>query len=195
MNLHLAETFSGMKGCQHEEELGAFIEILKSENVRSYLEIGSRYGDSLHKIGMALPEGSRIVSVELADALWGKPGSRDYLDKVASDLCKSGRETEVIWGDSRSPLVIANVLRLGPFDACLIDGDHTIEGAVSDWINYGPMSKIVAFHDIVARKAHDGRSGRKVDVPWVWDALKRRYQHKELVGPSSPMGIGVLWRA
>jgi len=48
---------------QNHEELAQFIALLKKENVRSYLEIGSKFGGSLWRIGCALQVKSRLVSV------------------------------------------------------------------------------------------------------------------------------------
>ena len=38
----------------------------------------------------------------------------------------------------------------GPYDLVFIDGDHSPAGVRADWQNYGPMARLVAFHDIDA---------------------------------------------
>src|SRR5262245_32726131 len=50
---------------QNDRELREFITLLSVERVKSYLEIGGKLGGSLWKIGCSLPEGSRIVCVDL----------------------------------------------------------------------------------------------------------------------------------
>lgn len=65
------EGFSGRKFSQREDELRQLLRILRSEKVRSYLEIGARDGDSFHAIMSALPRGSRGVAVDLPEARWG----------------------------------------------------------------------------------------------------------------------------
>jgi hypothetical protein len=52
--------------------------LLQREGVRSYLEIGSKFGGSLWRVANSLPPGSRIVSVDLPNGTkaWGKAASR-----------------------------------------------------------------------------------------------------------------------
>ena len=40
------------------------------------------------------------------------------------------------------------VKKRGPFDAILIDGDHSLAGVSKDWQLYGELAPLVAFHDI-----------------------------------------------
>ena len=50
---------------QCRSELEAFIALLQKEEVKSYLEIGGKYGGSLWPIANALPIGSRVVCCDL----------------------------------------------------------------------------------------------------------------------------------
>jgi predicted O-methyltransferase YrrM len=59
-----------------------------------------------------------------------------------------GFDTHLIWGDSTAAEVIEKLMALGPFDAIFIDANHTSLIVEKDWANYGPMGRIVAFHDI-----------------------------------------------
>src|SRR5262245_27992699 len=54
-----------MKLLQNPLELSQFIALLNENNVRSYLEIGSKKGGSFGPIVMSLPARSRAVSVDL----------------------------------------------------------------------------------------------------------------------------------
>ncbi len=175
-------------------EIEWFIGILKDEDVLSYLEIGSRFGGALWKVSNSLPKGSRIVSVDLPHGQGNKSG-RESLVECIDELGRIGYDAHLFIGNSTDHNIVSHVRNLGPFDAAFIDGDHSIAGVTADWINYGSMAGIVAFHDIVWRRDADWK-GKKIDVPKLWGELKDAYRHKEcrLDPQKKDNGIGVLWR-
>lgn len=174
---------------QFPVELEWFIGLLQKNEVKSYLEIGSRYGGSLWKIANALPGGSKIVTVDLP----ADDQSKDSLWACAAELKRSGYEVHTFFGNSRSTDIIESVSRLAPFDACFIDGDHTLDGVKSDYETYGPMaSKMVAFHDISWRR-EPGWKGRRIEVPEFWASVKKDYRYDERRSEPNNNGIGVLW--
>ena len=182
--------FSGTKWPQFPQEIQEFIRLLKNTDVKSYLEIGCRHGDTFHAVGLALPKGSLLVAVDLPGARSGKhtagkcPNSGKALHRAASDLKKRGQKAIVIIGDSHSNEVIESVSKYSPFDAVFIDGDHSLDGVRADWRNYGPMGTLVAFHDIRAGK-DKGAS--------LFNELKQQYKYTE-VAFYDRGGIGVLWK-
>lgn len=186
--------FSGKPWPQYQSEIDGFIKLLVEENCRSYLEIGCRYGDTYHAVGCALPTGSKLVALDLPGAKsgfrnkGGHQNSGDYLIRAAEDLSKRGQTTEVILGDSHSRDIVKLVSYLAPFDAILIDGDHTAEGVQADLTFYGPMSsKLIAFHDICGK----GKWSRQIRPIYHKARLGRRYQ--EFVHDNARRGIGVIW--
>lgn len=191
-------TFSGRAASQRQDELLPFISALNSRDVRSYLEIGARYGDSFHAVISALPTGSVGVTVDLPGAAWGRPDSGANLMRAAADLRAKGYRITTIFGDSRAPENIARAAELGPFDAILIDGDHRYDGVAADWKNYGGMGRIVAFHDIVGGGIRSGTGpDHVVEVPRLWAELKASEagcEIMEFVGAASKMGIGAICR-
>jgi hypothetical protein len=74
----------------------------------------------------------------------------------------------------------------------MIDGDHSYEGVRQDWLDYGPLGKMVAFHDIDARLHKNNHT--VIQVPRFWDELKGAYEHVELVSKRRGLGIGVLFQ-
>lgn len=169
--------------------------IFKAEGVRSYLEIGSRYGDSLRYVAKRLPRGSRIVSVDWPGARWGYAGSGTWLKKRVAELNRDSYDAHVFLGDSKDPDIIAAVKALGPFDAVHIDGDHSYDGVTADWGNYGPMGRIVTFHDISWKRPQPQGRG-EIEVPRFWKELKAsgRYRTDEKSEtPNKDRGIGVVW--
>jgi predicted O-methyltransferase YrrM len=188
------DTFSGRRASQVEEELNGFIGLLRERQARRYLEIGARDGDTLHAVGLALGPGAHLVAVDLPGAAWGKESSVVSLEKAAADLRKRGLEVTTVIGDSRHGAIIRRVRALGPYDATLIDGDHTYFGVLTDWLNYGEMAPLVAFHDIVGHKERDRRHDIPVEVPRLWSVIKSQgMPTREFVASTSTMGIGVVF--
>ncbi len=178
---------------QSPVELADFLAIIKAENVRSILEIGSRYGGSLWRFANEMPAGSRVVSIDPDIGQGsGKHGAASSLQACIAKLNEIGYDAHLIRTDSTSRFTVARAKALGPFDAVFIDGDHSDKFVRADWANYGPMGRIVAFHDAMWK--HPGRPCAPVDVPKLWNEIKGQYRHRELYDPAFNFGIGVLWR-
>jgi len=178
-------------------ELACFIDILQKEKVRSYLEIGSKNGGSVWRIANSLPVGSRIVSVDLPHGDTSFKETQPNLEECMQTLLKRGYDSHLFLGDSTDSRLVEDVRKLGPFDACLIDANHTEPYVRKDWANYGPMCRIVAFHDIGWLRGNRSSKKMDIDVPKVWAELKKEYRHQEfkLHHTRQDNGIGVLWRS
>lgn len=183
-------TLSGRTPLQNPGELEALIALFRAEGVRSFLEIGSRFGDTLWDIGRSLPAG-RIVSVDLPLFKPGIPDPRPYLAHCLAGLGQMGHEVHAVAGDSTAPETIGKVRALGPFDAALIDGDHSFAGCMADFENYGPMARLAAFHDITPIARPAGK--HQIDVPAVWEKVKQGRQNVEFKYQAAGYGIGVVW--
>lgn len=190
MNL---ETFSKEKISQDVEELQSFIELLQENKVNRYLEIGARQGDTFHAIMRNLQMGSFGCAVDLPAGEWGKTGTDITLWKAQRNLVKQGYDIDVVLGDSHSKTVRDRINRYSPFDCVFIDGDHSYKAVKLDWLDYGPMGNLVAFHDINGHDQFNRRSRHPVEVPRLWAELKPLYRHVEFISDKSRMGIGVLW--
>ncbi len=179
---------------QVPEEINRFIEILTEERVTSYLEIGSKFGGSLWKVATSLPPGSRVTSVDLprGTKLWRQ--SEQSLLACVGELKRLGYDARIVWGDSTDPHVVSQVTVLGPVDACFIDANHTLPYVVKDVANYGPLTRILALHDVAWRRQPEWR-GIRIDAPIWWNEHKVKYRHEEikLCPTGKNNGIGVLW--
>lgn len=179
---------------QDTAELDRFIKYLVSKDVRSYLEVGARYGGTFERVMMALPIGSVGVAIDFPGGDFGDERSAEDLVATTRRLRQRGYDARCIFGPSNSPLVFQRAMQRGMalYDAILIDGDHSYEGVRSDWGLYGEMGRLVAFHDIAAPEGYSNRVGCKVEVHRLWSELKPDYPHMEFVTAGSLMGIGVV---
>lgn len=186
------------KALQDPAEIDAFIKLMKSENVKSYLEIGSKFGGSLWRVAKSMPKGSRIVSVDLPHGDTSFKESQPHLEACVKQLKMEGYDAHLFLGDSTDPEIVAKVTELGPFDACLIDANHTEPYVRQDWANYGSLSRIVAFHDIAwVLGRHQPSKKFPIQVAKVWNEVKKDYPHREirLCHTGEDNGFGVLWRS
>jgi hypothetical protein len=153
---------------------------------RSALEIGSRYGKSMQRIAAAIQPRSRIVAVDMpySGGYGDAPAPEPILMQSMEAIDREGHEVHLFIGDSHSEEVVKMVRDLAPFDFCFIDGDHSYEGAKADWENYGPMAKIVAFHDIV----------NNVGCFKLWNEIKAAGHRTVEYTSSVWLGIGMVFR-
>jgi predicted O-methyltransferase YrrM len=191
------------EAAQDEREITAYCDLLGAEGVRSYLEVGSKFGGSLWRAANALPKGSRIVSVDLPAGTKAWPASRLSLAACVEKLKEIGYDAHLIWGNSTDPATIEAVRALGPFDAMLIDADHRWDstrpepnGVAADWVNYARMGRMVAFHDIAWKRAPEW-VGMRINVPEFWASIRSDYARTQefcFDETGKNNGIGVLWR-
>lgn len=180
---------------QDLDELRQFVTLAVDLDVRRYLEIGSRNGDSFFAVMANLQAGSFGMSIDL-------PENAETMRRMTSTLVElrdyHGQKTNLFYGSSRSDAAKAAARANNPFDMVLIDGDHTYEGVRLDWVDYAPLAKVVVIHDI---DAPDGwkSSGLPNDVGHFWRDLKNRGhgstgKTREFITPGSKMGYGVVFR-
>lgn len=190
----MLKTFSGRIASQNEQELKELLVLLRSEKAKAYCEVGAREGDTFHQVMLSLPKGSKGVAVDLPGALWGIKKTRPQLEKAVFNLRKRGYDASCLFGDSRTIATRHLVRARGPFDALLIDADHTLPAVTADWLAYRDMARLVIFHDIAGTGEKDKRSDKPVEVPMLWRSLRANgHRTAEFIAPGSVMGIGVVW--
>jgi len=180
------------KVLQNEDEFAQWLDILKQEQVRSYLEIGSHVGGSLWRVANALGEGARLTAVDLPSSELNRESLMEATEKIRS----KGQEVKLFLGHSMDFNIVGEVRRFGPYDAVFIDGDHSMQTITADWQNYGCMGRIVAFHDISWRRDRLRQPGHFwIEVPEFWNRIKQSHRHIEIKLQHKDNGIGVLWRS
>jgi len=182
---------SGNGWSQRPVELAAFCDYLVAEGVRSYLEVGARHGDTFAAVAEALAPGATLVAVDLPGAMWGRADSLPALLEACAYARRLGHQAHVIVGDSTERRIVAEAAAFAPYDCVFLDGDHREPGVRSDWTHYGPMGRLVAFHDIAPLP-----DNRRIEVPRVWAEIAATHETREFHDPAAPgMGIGVCRRA
>lgn len=166
---------------QDEAEFAGLLE--QAKLAQSFLEIGSRFGQSAIRVAKVMPKNSRIVCVDLPNADDNAFDSLPDLKERMAEIVAMGYDANLFVGNSRDAWLIEAVRALGPYDLCFIDGDHSYAGVLADWQAYGPMARVVAFHDIAGPEGSAS----------LWKELKPRHRHIEFTD-SGWMGIGILFK-
>lgn len=181
---------------QQPDELNEYVELLCANNIRSYLEVGAKYGGTIYRVAQIMPVGSCIVAIDLPGGTKDWPRTSRSLVDLFTHLRKVGFDARIIWGNSTHMEVIRQAGKLGPYDAVLIDANHTAEYVRQDYAAYAPMARMVAFHDIAWKRPDDWKGYSRIDVPQFWEIVKKSHQHVEIRRDPSGVdnGFGVLWR-
>lgn len=174
---------------QDAEELKSLLALVDGKT--SLLEVGSSFGGTLKRMASVMRKGSIIVSVDLPI-----DGTQEYLNPQDSlkDTCRKialmGANVQLFIGNSHSQDVIDKVSDYGPFDFVFIDGDHSYDGMLADWHNYGPMGRVVGFHDIAGALPDCVRAWEQVKL----EASENDWWVEEFINPASAIkfGIGIV---
>jgi predicted O-methyltransferase YrrM len=166
---------------QAEWELGQLLKVVEEIPHNSILEVGAMWGGTLwywvrHAYNLT------VVDDEMRNA-----------DEWAGWAKNWGCELHLVAGSSHDPAIVAQAAEFAPYDFAFIDADHTYQAVRADWENYGPMARVVAFHDILPRPGYG--------VSQLWEELTAvpgaRYvticQNEVMPGNEGRCGVGVLW--
>jgi predicted O-methyltransferase YrrM len=141
------------------------------------------YGGSLRRWLGILPIGGCAVVVD---------DTMRLADEWREWAAEADVELHLLHGHSQDPGIVTAAQSLGPYDFCFIDADHTYEAVSDDWLNFGPLSSVVAFHDIIERPGYG--------VSQVWQEIKaesgRRWMEINATVPpedETRNGIGIVW--
>ena len=134
---------------QHPQELLWLLS--KVGRPASYLEIGSREGGSLKAVAPFLEPGAKIRAIDIGQRHPEWQNGRDpvpHLSLAVAELRGKGYDADFLIGNSQSDASLAWAQLHGPYDLVFIDGDHRYNAVIRDWMRYGKLGRLVAFHDI-----------------------------------------------
>ncbi len=145
----------GIRSWQYPIQFASYLTYLASKDIRSYVEIGARYG------------GTFIIVVEYIRRFADLYHACSLDIQLAPIMEQHAQDTAGIdyrIGDSQSPQ-LRRFLGSMSWDLAFIDGDHSYEGCSTDFQSVRQRSKLIALHDI-ANAACPG-------VHQVWQEIKR----------------------
>ena len=134
-------------------ELHDYISNYCKENVVcSYLEIGTREGDSVKNVVINNDNVSAVYCADIWGSNWGGTGrgSHHHIESLLLSLGYTG-EINFLNGDSKQTIPTLHSTHRNYFDLILVDGDHSYEGGMIDLVNVLPLCKsggTILFHDI-----------------------------------------------
>lgn len=161
------------------EEFTEFCCYISKINVESAVEIGVFKGRSSYFICAVLARKNKNLKYNLIDI----QDNLDSYDKFYEILPMMNKQIPCT----------SEICKEKHFDFVFIDGDHSYNGAITDWNNVGKNAdKIVAFHDIYAHE-YDNEDG---GIVRAWEEIKDtaiNHQHKIFSKYKNQwMGIGCI---
>lgn len=122
---------------QEKSELLHVYELM--EGCKTYLEVGSAEGNSLHVLGYVVSD--YIDYIDL-----GEEHTKDKRQLVVDELVNLGKRVTGYIGDSTNKSTLPNKKK---YDCILIDGGHDYDTVLSDCMMYAELAtKYVFFHDV-----------------------------------------------
>lgn len=153
---------TGLHVWQYPNQLAGYLAWLSdnASDIGSYMEIGPRWGGTFILVAEWVRNTSdRLRSVSAIDPIDPTP----FIGEYFAILNRAGVETAYVQEFSTTPSAKAAVDQLRP-EFVFIDGDHRLQGAMSDHLLVRPHAKIIAHHDI--------SSWSEPDTTFLWNSLK-----------------------
>lgn len=143
---------------QIEEEIAKLARFVAGIQPVHVLEIGTNHGGSFY-LWSQLATGKKI-SVDLCEGPFGNDVLPDDCVALEKEMRSWAPDVHVIRGDSHDVDVVLKVeavLDGDLLDFLFIDGDHSLNGVMDDYYNYGRFVKKggwIAFHDVNDTEFH-----------------------------------------
>ncbi|MCX7745001.1 MAG: class I SAM-dependent methyltransferase [Flavobacteriales bacterium] len=185
--------YSRIHAEQDPFEIRELAKLVSSKNPKVIVEIGTYKGGTLFIWTRTNPLAELIVSIDLPGGQFG--GGYDIQREKLYRLFSYDRPNlrmEFLRGNSHLIETVTKLKKiLGDrlIDFLYIDADHTFDGVKTDFELYAPLVRkggLIAFHDIYNMKPNH-------EVRLFWKKIKQNYHHREILGPATKTGTGVLF--
>jgi predicted O-methyltransferase YrrM len=178
---------------QNPAEIGALCDLVRQNNPKVILEIGTSQGGTLYLFSRLVEPGGLVISIDKP----GEPGSVRYVMRSVYQTFgkQNGAKVLTLDRDSHSPEThreLEQILAGRQIDLLFIDGDHRYDGVKADYQTYRQWiapGGIIALHDIAIQENH-----ATIDVPRFWRELvaSSRSCQEFVARPGEGPGIGVI---
>lgn len=194
---------------QVRSELRRFIELLRSREPRTVLEIGTANGGTLFALAQVCAADAMVVSIDLPGGPFGG-GYPGWRRSLYQSFVQPGQRLVLLLGDSHTNEMVTTVqeeLNGRALDVILIDADHSYGGVRRDFESYSRLlapGGLVAFHDIVPESVSQAPESISLlpsderacpgDVSRFWAEIRGTRPSREFVESweQGGFGIGVL---
>lgn len=153
---------------QNPHELATFLTAIESE-IQTVLEIGTGYRAGLATF-MHTVLGWQVTSVDVQDYQHTQPGI-EFL--ITAD-----------------PKTLPRALEGRSFDLVIIDGNHAYESVKRDHALYGPLGRIVMFHDIAGLRDCEGAARYWMEISRTARSTLRKGYDEVIADGATAAGIG-----
>jgi cephalosporin hydroxylase len=175
---------------QIEQEITGFLELAKSANPTTVVEIGMNTAGNSFFLSQALPNVEMFVGLDMVLQNWNR----------LLRFARPGQKLDAFVGSSYDPQTVERVgqhLNGRPVDVLFIDGDHRYQGVRDDFLAYRKFVRpggIIAFHDICTSDDLSQAASETVwagDVPQLWQRLRGAYTHHDFIARPNQQGFGI----
>lgn len=189
------ESYQGaLAPLQSRAELTEFATRVKRHAPRVVVEIGTARGGTLFVLCRMAADDAKIVSIDLPAGAGGA-GYPEWKLPILESFAKDGQKLQFLRADSHSDDTLESVrskLAGEPIDLLFIDGDHSYDGALSDFSRYSQLVRpggLICMHDVVPNPSTEA-----IEVDRVWEHVSSGGQAEVIRDPANlqKFGIGVL---
>lgn len=203
---------------QLRDEIKALAKLVKQEQPKNILEIGTAQGGSFYIWNRYLDNANQIISLDLPGGKFGGGYNKQKVNLFKE--FSNDKQLSFVRDDSHKKETYKKISEISgreKIDFLFIDGDHTYKGVKQDFEMYSELVRndgIIALHDIVnhpnkkekvesRRQSVDnieerhlswGQNSSDCNVDQFWEELVEEYDTKEIISHPKQTwaGIGVV---